>query len=78
MNIHQKITFSTQEKKEISSLILSSLHEKLLPVLGKKAKALSFLQQSYLPKNCFFVTEKNSIVAFLAFKTKKEGFISPS
>jgi len=77
-NIHQKTKLLASEKKEISFLILSSLHEKLLPVLGKKEKALSLLQQSYSQQNCFFVTTEKSIVAFLAFKTKKGGFINPS
>lgn len=78
MEIQQKTTLSAKEKEDISSLILSVLHEKLLPVLGEKEKALLLLNKSYVPKNCFFITKNNSIVAFLAFKTKSGGFIAPS
>lgn len=78
MKIENKKTFTVQERDEVSSLVLSSLHEKLLPIVGAKSKALTFLNMSYFPTNCFFIKENQSIVAFLAFKTNKGGFIRPS
>jgi ribosomal protein S18 acetylase RimI-like enzyme len=78
MKIEQKEFFTQKDKQDISILILSSLHEKILPVLGEKKKAILLLQKSYSSKNCFFIKENNSIVAFLAFKTKKNNFFNPS
>ena len=78
MKIEEKEFFTQKNKQDISTLILSSLHKKLLPVLGEKKKALLLLQKSYSPKKCFFIKEKNSIVAFLAFKIEKNSFINPS
>jgi len=78
MRIEQQKTLTQKDKQDFSALILASLGEKLLPILGGKKKTLLFLQKSFSPKNCFFIKEKNSIVAFLAFKTKDGSFINPS
>jgi len=78
MVIDQKNIFTEKEKKDISELLFSSLYEKILPVLGGKDKAILLFENSYLPKNCFFIKEKDTVVGFLAFKTRGSAFFNPS
>ena len=63
--------------RSAADLYLSALWEKFRPVLGNDERAISVVESSIKPNNCFSAMEDHQLIGVLAIQTTKQHFLNP-
>lgn len=76
--IHYLDSLPDEYLKQAAELYFSSLHEKLVPILGNDERATRVVADSIVSQKGTVAICDNNLVGIIGFQTKDGGFLNPS